>query len=251
MQIAILYLGRVVALRFIAFAALTSLVVADVEARQCKWYGTAPTCKGNNKDCKADEEPVDLGSKVEQTDTKDTLAEFGAPCIFGGFKVLCCKKEAAAPAQKLTPPTVDFCNWYATEAVVRAGQGATCGLTGARWSPNKDQHYGWCIQQKTQQQAWSEHSARLSGLADCAKKAAGSAPPKSNFSVGPPTVTVDADVDIYDKPGGVGTKIGILRKGSKVSLFERKPDQWCGVSGKPVGPNAVGFVWCGKGFELD
>jgi hypothetical protein len=110
------------------------------------------------------------------------------------------------------------------------------------------------MQQKAQQQVWSEDSARKGQLADCAKAEAQKAkatPGKGNFSVGPPEVTVDADVDIYDKPGGVGTKIGILRKGSKVSLFERKPDQWCGVSGKPVGPNAVGFVWCGEGFELD
>ena len=110
------------------------------------------------------------------------------------------------------------------------------------------------MQQKTQQQVWSEPNARKGQLADCAKAEAQKAkatPGKGNFSKGPPEVTVDADVDIYDKPAGAGTKIGILRKGSKVSLFERKPDQWCGVSGKPVGPNAVGFVWCGEGFELD
>jgi hypothetical protein len=230
------------------------LLVSTAEARQCEWRGTAPTCKGTIKDCRADEDYVDLGGKVGQTDTKNTLAEFGDPCIFGGFKVLCCKKEAP-PAQKLTEPNAQFCNAYAADAVARAAQGAKCGFTGPRWDPNQQFHVSWCMQQKAQQQVWSEDSARKGQLADCAKAEAQKAkatPGKGNFSKGPPEVTVDTDVDIYDKPGGEGQKLGILRKDSKVSLFERRPDQWCGVSGRAVAtPTGAGFVWCGKGFELD
>jgi hypothetical protein len=49
-------------------AALLSLPTTTAEARQCEWRGTAPTCKGTSKDCRADEDYVDLGGKVEQTD---------------------------------------------------------------------------------------------------------------------------------------------------------------------------------------
>jgi hypothetical protein len=155
----------------------------------------------------------------------------------------------ATPA--LSTPNAEFCNSYASEAVARAEQGKKCGFTGARWDSNKQTHVAWCMQQKAQQQVWSEDSERKGQLADCAKKEVAAAPPKGNYSLGPPEVAVNADVDIYDKPRGEGQKLGILRKDSKVSLFERRPDQWCGVSGRAVAtPTGAGFVWCGKGFEL-
>jgi hypothetical protein len=153
----------------------------------------------------------------------------------------------AMPA--LSTPNDEFCNWYAAEAVARAGQGAKCGLTGARWDPNKQAHYDWCIQQKSQQQGWSEHNARLGALADCAKKEVAAAPPKSNFSVGAAEFIVKQDVDIYKEPGGSGQPFDILRRNTKVGVYERRADQWCFVAGKGV-PQERGWVWCGEGFEL-
>ena len=47
--------------------------------------------------------------------------------------------------------------------------------------------------------------------------------------------TVMSDVDLYDVPGGNGKKIGILRKGQKLTLMTCKTDNWCQVTG--------GWVW--------
>ena len=236
----------------LCFLAGAALFATTADARQCRWIGTAPSCGGKISDCSADEDFIEYAGTTSNSQTGDSLAKFGAPCTFGGGKVLCCKKEAAAPAPQttLTPPNPDFCNWYASEAVARAAQGAKCGFTGARWDPNKQHHFDWCIQQKSQQQGWSEHNARVGQLADCAKKEAGNAPPKANQSMGPPTPTVPQDVDVYAQPGGEGKPIGILKGGSKVLLTDKRPDQWCHVAGDPV-PTGQGWVWCGQGFELN
>ena len=82
----------------------------------------------------------------------------------------------------LSAPDARFCDWYATEAVARAAQGAKCGFTGIRWSPDKQAQYGWCMQLKSQQQGWSEHNARVGLLADCLKKEVANTPPKANTS---------------------------------------------------------------------
>ncbi len=49
----------------------------------------------------------------------------------------------------LSAPDAQFRNWYATEAVARAAQGAKCGFTGIRWSADTQVQFGWCMQQKT------------------------------------------------------------------------------------------------------
>jgi hypothetical protein len=164
------------------------------------------------------------------------------------------KTELPKATPALVAPDAAFCDWYASEAVARAGEGAKCGFTGARWAPNKQLHASWCITQPTQQQVRSEDSERKGQLADCAKKEAAASkatPGKGNVSFGPPEVIVDADVDIYDAPGGTGQKLGILRKDSKVQLTKTQPDKWCGVAGNAVVPKGHGYVWCGPGFELD
>lgn len=229
----------------VAMALTLSFPALQAEARQCEWRGTAPACDGQESDCRPDEEYIEAAGDIDYTKTRNSLAKFGSPCSFGGSKVLCCKKEAVP----LTAPTAQFCNWYASEAVARAGQGAKCGFTGAGWDPNKQAHFTWCMAQKAQQQAWGEHNARLGALADCAKKHVKAAPPKGNYSAGAPEVTVDADVDIYKEPGE-GQPFDILRVNTKVQVYQRRPDNWCLVAGRNV-PGERGWVWCGKGFELD
>lgn len=154
----------------------------------------------------------------------------------------------AAPA--LARPDANFCNWYAAEAVARVEQGAKCGFTGPRWDPNAQAHYHWCLQQQSQEQAWGEHNARAGGLADCARKEAASASPKANQGAGAPEAIVRKDVDIYKQPGGVGRPFDVLRIGTKVGVYQRRADQWCFVAGRGV-PGGEGWIWCGKGFELD
>lgn len=151
----------------------------------------------------------------------------------------------------LSAPDARFCDWYATEAVARAAQGAKCGFTGVRWNPDKQAQYGWCIQQKSQQQGWSEHNARVGQLADCAKKEVANAPPKANQSVGAPIVTVKAEVDIYKQPGGEGKPFGSVKAGTSVQVYEHHPDQWCYIAGHDVPDPGNGWVWCGQGFELN
>lgn len=49
--------------------------------------------------------------------------------------------------------------------------------------------------------------------------------------------TVTGDVDVYDAPGGVGNKIGVLRNLQQVQLTGPcRADNWCQVSGQ-------GWVW--------
>lgn len=49
-------------------------------------------------------------------------------------------------------------------------------------------------------------------------------------------VMVNADVDLYDVPGGVGRVIGILRRGEDVPLAGCRDDKWCEIA-------ARGWVW--------
>lgn len=167
--------------------------------------------------------------------------------ICDGWSTFTTELPKAQPA--LSTPDRQFCNWYASEAVARAGQGAKCGLTGARWNPNTAAHFRWCMGQKAQQQAWGEHNARLAGLADCTRKEVDAAPPVQLQSAGAPMVTVKQDVDVYKEPGGAGQSIGILKSGSRPQMYETRPDQWCRLAGKDV-PGGGGWVWCGEGFEL-
>jgi hypothetical protein len=219
----------------------------DAQARACRWIGTAPKC-GTTHHCAADEEYIEDAGDVDYTKTKNSLAEYGAPCIFGGTKTLCCKKEAAAtPA--LTPPDAKFCAWYASDAVSQFQQAANCELSGSSWSANKQGHYDWCMQQKSQQAGWSEHNARAGALADCLKKQVNAAPPKANQGLGVPTVTVNNEVDIYEQPGGVGKPFDSVKANSQVNLSEKRSDDWCHVFGDAV-PHGSGWVWCGKGYEL-
>jgi hypothetical protein len=156
-------------------------------------------------------------------------------------------RSDAQPA--LGTPDPQFCDWYAAEAVARAEQGARCGLTGPRWHANAPVHVAWCMGLKSQQEAWGEHNARLSGLADCTRKEVDAAPPVQLQSGGAPVVTVKQDVDVYQQPGGVGQPIGILKAGSRPQMYETRPDQWCRLAGNQV-PGGGGWVWCGQGFEL-
>jgi hypothetical protein len=54
---------------------------------------------------------------------------------------------------------------------------------------------------------------------------------------GQPSAVVNADVDLYDAPGGDGNVIGILREGEKVYLDRPcPPADWCQISGR-------GWAW--------
>lgn len=66
------------------------------------------------------------------------------------------------------------------------------------------------------------------------------------------SATVIADTDIYDKPDGVGQKIGTLRVGEVHPLMEPCHDDWCRVGqielgGFPGLPNGTAWVYA-KGF---
>ncbi len=61
----------------------------------------------------------------------------------------------------------------------------------------------------------------------------------------PPTTnaTVNADVDLYDVPGGDGNVVGVLREGQQLHLLERRADHWCHVSGTAVAGHDTGWAW--------
>lgn len=132
---------------------LAGHVAAPMNAAEtCQWRGTAFLCDG---ECEPGER---LALEAKRDKNLDLLLPSGANVVnaFGeecttGTKALCCKTEAAAPAAPppLSTPNPQFCNWYASEAVARSAQGAKCGFSGARWDPNKQFHYDWCMQQKS------------------------------------------------------------------------------------------------------
>ena len=64
-------------------------------------------------------------------------------------------------------------------------------------------------------------------------------------------VKVLQDVDIYKLPGGEGKPFGSVKGGTSVQVYERHPDQWCYIAGHDVPDPGNGWVWCGKGFELN
>ncbi len=74
---------------------------------------------------------------------------------------------------------------------------------------------------------------------------------KQGGPAAPPMATVTEDVDVYDKPGGEGTKQPeFLKAGSWVILYEERDDHWCDVGSKtdPV-PGGRGWIWCGMGDD--
>jgi uncharacterized protein YkwD len=73
------------------------------------------------------------------------------------------------------------------------------------------------------------------GLVDTNTAGGGNAP-------GGITASVIADVDVYPAAGGEGKKLGILRKGSTVSLLSPCKDYWCNVAGNAV-PKGKGWVY--------
>ncbi len=64
-------------------------------------------------------------------------------------------------------------------------------------------------------------------------------------------VKVPQEVNIYKLPGGVGKPFGSVKGGTNVQVYERHPDQWCYIAGHDVPDPGNGWVWCGKGFELN
>jgi hypothetical protein len=43
-------------------------------------------------------------------------------------------------------------------------------------------------------------------------------------------IRISGDVDLYAKPGGVGSPPGPVHKGTLVEVIERRPDKWVFVS---------------------
>ena len=60
--------------------------------------------------------------------------------------------------------------------------------------------------------------------------------------------TVPLDVDVYDKPGGEGTKRPQFLKGGSQVYLQQEVDNWCKVAGDAV-PGDVGWIWCGMGDD--
>jgi hypothetical protein len=54
--------------------------------------------------------------------------------------------------------------------------------------------------------------------------------------------TVISDVDLYDVPGDVGEKIGMLVEGSTVTVVAQE-EGWCHVTGEAVQPSGDGWVY--------
>jgi len=80
----------------------------------------------------------------------------------------------------------------------------------------------------------------LAANVGCAQPAA-EAPPQN-------TASVALDVDVYKAPGK-GKPIGVLRKGSQVSLIEPcGSNNWCHVGGAAV-PNGEGWVYSGPDYR--
>jgi hypothetical protein len=243
----------------------------------CRWDGSGPWCRG---ECSSNEVQVrrwDGGGIIfSPFDLEGSLEpHFGAGCP-SGSKALCCTKcgpglvfESTPLAQRcVTPddkaaydahqvsPGQQFCDYYATRAVQQVTAAAECKFPPeGRWDPNKQIHLTWCLAQKGQSSSWSEYYTREGLLKDCLAKLP--PPPPSGpgpISLGVPIVTLPKDVEIYDKPGGAGQLLGIVRAGSKVSWSETAPDDknWCHIFGDPVPkPPGHGWVWCGPpGYEL-
>jgi hypothetical protein len=61
------------------------------------------------------------------------------------------------------------------------------------------------------------------------------------------TASVVQDVDVYKAPGQ-GEPIGVLQKGSQVSLVEPCNDNWCHIKGTAV-PNGEGWVYSGPDYR--
>lgn len=150
-------------------------------------------------------------------------------------------------AQKPGPPTADFCNWYAKDAVSQFRQAAGCNLGGASWHTNSEGHYGWCMLQKSVSPMWSEHNMREGKIAECLKQKAATAPPKANQGQGPQTITIPSDVDVFAQQGGTGKPFGTVKKGTKALFLDKKPDGWCHFAGDEVPtPNHNAWVMCDK-----
>jgi hypothetical protein len=76
----------------------------------------------------------------------------------------------------------------------------------------------------------------------------------SNFA--PHTVTVIAATDIYDKPDGVGQKIGSLEVGEQHPLIEPCHDDWCHIGqielgGFPGLENGTAWVYTKNYATID
>ena len=60
--------------------------------------------------------------------------------------------------------------------------------------------------------------------------------------------TAPLDVDVYDQPGGEGTKRPQFLKGGSQVYLQQEIEHWCKVAGDAV-PGDVGWIWCGKGDD--
>lgn len=98
--------------------------------KNCKWYGTAPFCRG---EC-----PIGYHEKLRN------VRGDGKQCS-SGTKAYCCPqlRVSNSPA---------YCLKYAQRAIDQYERAVTrgCRISGPEWNPSLDHHFDWCLLSATQ-----------------------------------------------------------------------------------------------------
>lgn len=229
--------GAVVPFTILAIVTLlagdSAVVAGDPEGipagKVCEWRGTAPLC--GDPDCEPGE--IALERVAEATQSRESPQNFGASCL-GGAKAYCCRL---------------FCP---VGLVLEAGTDRNRKCVQDRGIPIKPHII-------TLPTPPAETELRTKGIfeqpkADVLKKGGVIAKPGEGAPPPPPAekpVTVELNVDVYDKAGGEdagAVVIGELAKGTQ-GVFLASPcqaDHWCHIKGNV--PAGMGWVWSGPGY---
>ncbi len=108
--------------------------------RNCKWFGTAPFCRGS---C-----PPGYNQRIR------SQRGDGKKCV-SGSKVYCCTERRVSL-------TVNFCRAYAETAIAqhRMALDRGCSVSGPVWSQDFFHHINWCLMLASEQQALAGQRAR-------------------------------------------------------------------------------------------
>lgn len=198
-----IFTGLIVALGALVFG----LQFSSPAWAGCTYRGTAPACgDGGSSNCKAGEEWVHAAKSATDADPR---AQFGAPCVLGGRKALCCTKSAS--------------NGGASGAIGGLGKAIEQGAGGVSETvppppcpEGQIRHKGKCEQV---------------GVLPGSKTGQG-----GGFVQMIPSHAITADVDLYAQCGGEGSPIGQLKKGQTFTDVKCRSDNWCSVGGQ-------GCIW--------
>ncbi len=136
------------------------------------------------------------------------------------------------------------CNTYADAAMRQVNENAQlgCGLSGGNWSPDREAHRNWCLQNpgkyngewEFRQNELNQCKARLAGGGGGA--GGGGAGGGNGGGAGGGGAQAAVDTTIYDRPEG--NDIAYLSAGDPVTIVSCNGNNWCQIS-KP----RSGWVW--------